>query len=225
MAAVLAAGPGAVLSHRAAANLWGISRRRSPLVDVTTPRAPRRIEGVAVHRTRRLKEADTTKRSGIPVTTVARTLVDLAEQAGPTELQRARHEAELLHSLTSQELSAAAIHGRRHGRRLKEPPDRTRSVLERAFRRLCERHHLMQPENNAKIAGLEVDFVWRDARLVVELDGWRYHGTRHAFETDRARDHVLKRAGYEVLRFTHRQVTDRPHDVAATLRAALASAA
>jgi very-short-patch-repair endonuclease len=223
MAAVLAAGPDAVLSHRSAANLWGVSRRTSVVLDVTTPHSRRTIRGVAVHRTRRLEARDTTERSGIPTTTLGRTLVDLAEAVPSHELQRALHQAEIMYSLTSRELCAAAIHGRKHAGTLAAPRDRSRSELERDFKRLCERHEIERPQNNAKIEGMEVDFVWPERGVVVELDGWRYHRTRHAFETDRERDAVLATGGWRVLRFSYRQVTERPATVARTLKAALCS--
>lgn len=222
MAAVLAAGPGAVLSHRSAAHAWRLQSRSPAVVDVTTCRTQRRIEGVAVHRARRLEEHEVTRWRGIPVTTVTRTLVDLADRATDDELQRALHSAEILYSL---DLSAARTEGRKAATRLRGPRDRSRSELERAFARLCERSGIATPANNACVAGLEVDFVWPEAMVVVELDGWRFHKSRHAFELDRRRDAKLARAGHRVVRFTYRQVTERPHEVVATLRAALASAA
>ncbi len=217
MAAVLAAGPGTVLSHRSAAHLWGISSRSPSLVEVTTPRSTRNVRSVTVHRTRRLEPSDHTTRDGIPTTTLKRTLVDLA---GSPAFDRALHQAEILFG--AQELSAARIPGRKLA---PSDADRSRSALERDFKRLCRRHGIPPPENNVRIAGFEVDFLWRDAGLVAEVDGWRFHRPRHAFETDRRRDAVLVREGMRAVRFTHRQVTQHPHEVAATLRAALASAA
>ncbi len=217
MAATLAAGPEAVLSHRSAAHLWGVSSRSPAVADVTTPRTPRAIEGVAVHRTRRLGPRDRTRRSGIPTTTLPRTLTDLG---GAPDYDRLLHQAEILFG--AQELSAARIPGRKLAA---SDRDRSRSALERDFKRLCRRAGIAEPENNVRVAGLEVDFLWREERVVAELDGWRFHRSRHAFELDRARDQRLKRAGYDVIRFTYRQVSDEPGRVAATVRAALASAA
>ena len=216
MAAVLAAGPGAVLSHRSAAHLWGLIRRSPSLVDVTTPRAPRNVRGVAVHRTRRLTQEETTSHRGIPTTTVARTLTDFADRATTSEVRRVRHQAEIAYGITP-----SPINGRRGAARLKDEPDRSRSKLERAFLRLCEERSLPPPENNAHVNGIEVDFLWRDQRVVVEVDGWEYHRTRHAFETDRARDQALARTGHRVLRFTHRQLQSDAAGVARTVRAAL----
>jgi very-short-patch-repair endonuclease len=100
-------------------------------------------------------------------------------------------------------------------------PDLTRSELERRFLRLCRRHRLPDPEVNARIDRYEVDFLWRADRVVVETDGFRYHGDRAAFESDRARDARLQVLGFRVLRFTHRQVAEEAGTVAATLRSVL----
>jgi len=99
--------------------------------------------------------------------------------------------------------------------------DRTRSELEHLFLRLCRRYRLLTPEVNARIGSLTVDFLWRDRRLIVETDGYRYHRGRAAFEDDRARDLELRALGFEVVRLSHRQVMDEPERVAAILRADL----
>lgn len=216
MAAVLAGGEGAVLSHRSAAHLHGLLTRSPAFADVTAPRSGGRLQGLQRHRTRRLEGRDVTTRRGIPVTTVQRTVTDLAEVADRRTVERAAGQAEIAYGITP-----TPIDGRRGAKRLKAPPDRSRSELERAFKRLCEERGLPRPEHNARVHGLEVDFLWREQRLVVELDGWRYHRSRRAFEDDRARDQALVRAGFAVLRFTHRQATEAPVRVAATVRAAL----
>lgn len=227
LAAVLACGPGAVLSHRAAAALWGI-RPVPRRAEVTAPRT--RSGGardIVVHRARSVAAGDTARRRGVPATTLARTLVDLADVLTEAELARAIHAAEVTHALTAEDLAGAAARGRgrrgagRLARAIGAGPDRTRSELERRFVALCDEHGLARPEVNATVAGLEVDFAWRDERVVAETDGWAFHRTRRSFERDRERDHVLRRAGYETLRFTHRQVVETPETVAATLRAAL----
>lgn len=100
--------------------------------------------------------------------------------------------------------------------------DRSRSELEHRFLRLCRRHRIPAPEVNVRIGPFLVDFLWRDERLIVETDGYRFHRTRSAFEADRARDVELKLLGYTVVRFTHRQVMDEPSQVAQTLRVLLA---
>jgi very-short-patch-repair endonuclease len=210
LAGVLAVGGDAVLSHRSAAELWGIRTRGWPKVDVTTTRSTRAMKGIDLHRTRRLNAI--TERKGIPVTTPDRTLVDLAEVLPEDEVQRALHQAQTL-SLIAHDTGPDPINGRRGTAKLRAPKDPSRSVLERRFKRLCRDAGIEEPENNVMVAGLEVDFLWRERRLVVELDGWQYHRSRQAFERDRERDARLTRAGHTVLRFTHRQVTERPGEV------------
>jgi very-short-patch-repair endonuclease len=226
LAAVLACGPGAVLSHRSAAALWGI-RPAPRKVEVTVGRSRRGTAGVVVHRARSLPPGDVARRRGVPTTTLPRTIADLADVLSEGELARAVHQAEIAHALDAESLARAArgANGRRGAGRLARAmaagPDRTRSELERRLLALCDEHGLPRPEVNETVAGLEADFVWRGERVVAETDGWAYHGTRRAFERDRERDQALTRAGYRPLRFTHRQVVESPAAVAATLRAAL----
>lgn len=227
MAAVLACGPGAVLSHRSAAALWGI--RPAPKVpEVTAPRTRSGPRGVRVHRPRNLRADERTTVKGIPTTTLPRTLGDLADVVNERELGRAIHDAEVEHALADRALQQAAsrANGRRGSGRLQRAVgaerDPTRSELERRFVALCEEHGLPKPAVNTRIAGFEVDFAWPERGVVAETDGWTYHRTRRAFEHDRTRDQALTRAGHRVLRFTHRQVESAAADVAATLRAALA---
>jgi very-short-patch-repair endonuclease len=210
MAAVLACGPGAVLSHRSAAELWGIRRgaRRGDgepeRIDVTIPGTPgrKRRQGIALHRSSTLTASDCTRRDGIPVTRPARTLDDLRGVVPQHEFAAAVREAEFLRLPLAKRPVA----------------DRTRTELERRFLVLCRRHRLPQPKVNARAGRFEVDFLWREAQLVVEVDGWESHRTRSAFEEDRARDARLKLLGYEVLRFTWRQVTSDADGVAKTVR-------
>ena len=208
LAAVLACGDGAVLSHRSAAELWGILEPRGGPAHVIVPapggRSPR--EGIRIHRFPGLSRRETTRRHGIPVTTPARTLADLRSVVEPRELRRAIREAE---------------YGRLVVGRQAPPSDRTASELEDRFLRLCRRARLPEPEVNVRMLGFEVDFLWRAEELVVETDGYRSHAGRQAFEDDRVRDAALVAAGYRVLRFTYARITDRPADVVATVRAAL----
>jgi very-short-patch-repair endonuclease len=194
MAAVLACGEGAVLSHRSAAMLWGLRKAIEAPVDVTVPgnggRARRR--GIRVHRSTSLTPKEVTIRQGIPTTTPERTIRDLKRLLTRDELQGAIARAEIQH------LPIGKLPGFLH-----EP---TRSELERRFLRLCRRHGLPKPEVNVKVGPYEVDFLWRDQRLAVETDGWETHRTRSAFEADRARDADLKSRGIDVLRFTYLQV-------------------
>ena len=209
MAAVRSCGESAVLSHRSAAELWGLlSPRRGP-VDVAVPgRTGRRGRpGIRLHRSTTLTQRRSTRRLNIPVTTPARTLEDLARGATSDELSRARRQAEFLGYRT--ELSTP------------RPIDLTRSELERRFLRLCARHHLPAPLVNAPLLGHEVDFLWPLAKLVVETDGYRAHRGREAFEHDRRRAARLATGGYEVIRFTWRQLLDEPEDIVAVLRSRL----
>jgi very-short-patch-repair endonuclease len=209
MAAVLACGPGAVLSHRSAAALWRLlpAQPRFPDVTVRGHGGRKRREGIRVHRSISLRPAQTTLRMGIPVTTPARTLADLRRCAAPDELSKARRQAEL------------------RGYRLEDQgeaePELTRTELERRFARLCRRHGLPIPEVDVRIGEYIVDFLWRDRSLVVETDSYRYHRGRAAFEHDYRRQARLIAAGYEVLRFTWRQVVDDPEEVLAAVRARL----
>ena len=210
MAAVLACGPGAVLSHRSAAELWRMLRgaASSPVhVTVGGDNGRRRHEGIALHRSSTLTPAECTPRMGIPVTKPSRTLTDL-HRTFPRELfQAALRQAEYLR------LPLGAAVSR----------DRTRSELESRLLALARRHRLPRPEVNVRVGEYIVDFLWRRKRLIAELDGWRAHGTRSAFEADRARDNRLRILGFEVVRFTWRQVVDEPDGVVRTIRALLAS--
>jgi very-short-patch-repair endonuclease len=206
LAAVLSCAP-AVLSHRSAGALWGIWPNQRARVEVTTTaRSGRRARpGVDLHRTRRLEPSETTEVDGIPVTTPARTLVDLADVLTQTQLDRAIAEADYLRL----HAPIAAIPGRRGSGRLerRQALGRTRSDLELAFLDLVRDAHLPRPEVNVHVEGKERDFVWRAERLIVEVDGAQAHTTRRAFEEDRRRDVVLTLSGWRVLRFTYHQVT------------------
>jgi very-short-patch-repair endonuclease len=206
---------GSFLSHRSGAALWGLlPGNRGPVhVAIIGENGRARHRGVRVHRPRTLEERMTSRRWGIPVTGPARTISDLRLAkptrggATPAELRRAIREASVL--------------GISLGRPL--PPDRTRSELEHLFLDLRATHGLTAPKVNSKIAGIEVDFVWPDRRLVVETDGYRFHRGRPAFDEDRRRGLLLRSAGYEVIRLSHEQVTIEPESVAAALRERLAA--
>lgn len=234
LAAVLAVPRGA-LSHRDAACLHGLRQANHAKVDVSTPGRGRLDEqAIAVHRTRTLDAADLTTVSGIPVTTIARTLVDLAGTVPPDHLAKAIREAE--HQQTLDIRSIEATLTRTRGRRgpghaalteaLAEHASLattlTRSSLEASFQRLIREHRLPKPQTNVSIEDMQVDAYWPEAHLVVELDGYAYHSDRRAFQRDRERDNRLQLAGYRIMRFTHHDVTRRPHHVAAAVRQALA---
>jgi very-short-patch-repair endonuclease len=203
-AAVLACGPGTVISHRTAAALWTMLPTQPNFLEVTVPThgGRRKRQGIRLHRSTALHPADTTLRSGIPVTTPARTLTDLRRCATAQELGKAHREAE--------------IRGYRIDD-LAHQPDPTRSELERRFLRLCRRHHLPSPEVNVAVGEYVVDFLWHDRSLVVETDGYRYHRGRAAFKHDYRRQARLIALGYDVLRFTWYQVVDDPEEVIAAL--------
>jgi hypothetical protein len=227
---VLASGPAAVLSHRSAAALWGILPTASPRTHVTVPGGSRRgPTGVVLHRTRRQHPDDRTVRDGMPVTAIARTLLDIAPMVRRRQLERAVEAAEQ-HELLDM-LQVEQLIGRSRGRRgrralgdvLRDYRDLpvTRCDLERRFFELCRRAGLPLPAMNLWIAGQEVDAVWQDRRLVVELDSRGFHDTRAAFERDRVRDTALQVAGYRVLRVTHRRLEGEPEEVVRAVRSLL----
>jgi very-short-patch-repair endonuclease/predicted transcriptional regulator of viral defense system len=215
MAAVLACGDGAALSHRDAGAIWGIRPSASPVTDVTVPtrsgRVPRRR--LRIHRAP-LPRKDVTVRDSIPVTTLGRTLVDLAAVLSFAAVKKAIEEAERLRLFDLKEVELtlqrnagrAGTSGLARALREYEEPAFTRSDLEDVMVALCKRHGLAKPIVNGTVAGYEVDFLWRDQRLIVETDGREDHLTRHAFEDDRARDAKLMLLGYRVVRFTYRQL-------------------
>jgi very-short-patch-repair endonuclease len=233
MAAVLALGPQAVLSHRSAVALWNL--RASPVIEVTVPgdggRRPR--DGIAVHRSRTLGASDVTRHRGIPVTTPARTLLDYAEVVPRRLLERVLDEAEAALRLDWRTVDDVIERhpGRAGGRRLRAVIDRhdigstrSRSELEEAVLALCDRHDLPRPHLNARVAGMEVDCWWPDHRLVVEADSRRHHQTAYAFERDRMRDAALVAEGIRVIRLTHRRITEAETAVADLLRRVMAPA-
>jgi very-short-patch-repair endonuclease len=231
LAGVWTYGARAVLSHRSAAAAWGLRASGGGRIEVTVATTAGLVErtGTRLRRTRRLVES--TRIDLLPVTTPARTILDLAGIVAPHHVEAALKQADLLELFDLAALRAVvAAHPRHPGRRtlaalLDEAARRgltlTLSELEIHFRALCDAHRLPYPAVNARPLGFRVDFLWTDARLVVETDGWDTHKTRAAFEEDRARDQALAVAGYRTLRFTHRQVVDRTANVAATLSALL----
>lgn len=209
LGAVMACGPGAVLSHASAAELCSLRGSGSGLIDVTVPSRsgrPRR-KGIRVHRSGRLGAAEVTTKDGIPVTTVARTLLDLADVLSNQALKRAVDESEYqrLFNLTALQAVVNANPGRRGVRLLKaaaDPPHLTRSELENRFLTFLKRHDFPAPRTNHRVLGYEVDAFWPEAKLAVELDGYAAHGTRKAFQADRERDRRLLSAGYRPVRVT-----------------------
>jgi very-short-patch-repair endonuclease len=230
MAAVLACGEGAVLSHGSAASLWGLLRPIEGPVHVSTPSTSGRSrrQGIHLHRAPSLRVASlaepspspsslpcrggrrgrllTTHRDSIPTTSISRTIEDLraSSHLPPHLIRRAIRQAEV------------------KGYRLEGiETDRTRSDLETAFLALFASHRIPPPEVNPKLGRYEVDFLWRKERLVVEVDSWTYHRGSVAFQADHERDLELRHQGYAVHRFTDEQLESEPGRVVADIRGAL----
>jgi very-short-patch-repair endonuclease len=205
----------AFLSHRSAAALWRLLPPRNGLVDVAIVGEAGRTghAGIRIHRPRTLEHRMTTHLHGIPVTDPQRTISDLRRAkpsrggANSKELRRAMRQAAVL--------GLPLGPGTRR--------ERTRSDLERLFNHICLRNRIPTPEVNVKVGGLEVDFLWRDRRLVVETDGYRYHRGRVAFENDRDRDLALRALGYAVIRLSDTQLEEEPEKVASIIRRLLAA--
>lgn len=235
LAAVLSIGPGAALSHLSAAALWGLLADRGPPIDVTVDRRVASPPGIRVHAVRRLDGGERTREAGIPVTTVARTIVDLAAVASEPALRRAVREAQVQRKLDERALRAQIERApRRHGIRrlaaLIEPgPAPTRSELEDRTLQLLLEHGLPRPDINVVVHGLprpvEVDFLFADLRLIVEADGARYHDHRLARDADAAKQAMLEAAGYRVVRLSWWQVTREVDQTVRRLRHVLAAQA
>jgi very-short-patch-repair endonuclease/predicted transcriptional regulator of viral defense system len=236
MAAVLACGTGAAISHASAARMWGIGKANAPRVPVhvtvASDWAPARA-GIAVHRCRSLGPVDLRRLDGVPLTSPARTIIDLAASSRASELERAVAAALRLHGVGAEQLAEQA---RRHRGRPGVPrltallssspyPAFTRSRAERRLLALLRRSGCPDPDANQRIAGFEVDLVWREPRLVVEFDGYEYHSDRAAFERDRRRDAELQARGFRVIRVTWRQLVDAPDAVLGRIARTLAGPA
>lgn len=227
MAAVLACGPEAALSHGSAAALWGIRSERSRWIHVSVPATLARTgAGLRVHRRAWLTADVTRNRDGIPLTGPIDTLVDLAATLPEHELETAVNEADKRDLVDPESLRAAldVIAPRRGVAKLRSLLDRrtfvlTDSELERRFNPLARRAGLAKPLTQQLVNGLRVDFYWPDLGLVVETDGLRYHRTPAAQARDRLRDQTHTAAGLISLRFTHAQVRYDPGHVEATLTA------
>jgi Transcriptional regulator, AbiEi antitoxin/Protein of unknown function (DUF559) len=215
LAAVLACGEGAVLSHRSAAAHWGLLQSEATRTEVTTARRRAGNAAIRLHRSRSLLACDTTTHEGIPVTSVARTLLDLAATLRADRLERALAQAERLqlydHRAIEDVLARANGHRGKAGlsKATASDPKLTRSDLEARVLSLIRAAGLPEPLTNFLLTApdhprLEVDLYWPTHRLVVELDGYETHRTRRAFEADRQRDAALTTAGYRVVRFTWR---------------------
>lgn len=226
MAAVLGCGPGTVLSHRSAAELWGIGHSGDEIEVTVRTASPRRRARIRVYRRPTLAERDLIERDGIPVTGLVRTFVDLASVLRPWEVERSVNEADRLDLIDPPKLriELQPYRGEPGVRPLRDLLDRrsfrlTRSELERMFLPLAKRAGLPVPMTKQWINGYEVDFYWPDLRLVVETDGLRYHRTPAEQARDRLRDQAHTAAGLVNLRFTHEQVRYHADHVRAVLEA------
>lgn len=194
-------------------------------MDVTCSRGRQGRKGIALH-VGEIHSEDRATRDGVPVTSVPRTLFDLAEVIDEQRLERASEEADRLNLLQMRALERVCE--RSHGRHALRPirrliaaahaPITTCSPLEERFIPFCRDHDLPPPTTNVFVKGREVDALWPGERLIVELDGFTYHGHRAAFERDRARDATLQAAGYRVIRITHRRLNEDSHAVVKQLR-------
>jgi hypothetical protein len=210
------------LGHFTAIEAWGLRDASPRRIDLVTRQTGRiALAGIALHRTRRLLPHETATLRGMPITSPARALLDLAATLSPRRIEQVIDRAEARRLVDLRDLHRVLDdHPHRAGTpRLRDvlaayAPTITRSELEELFLELCDRHGIPRPSVNTRIDGIEVDMAWRRARLIVELDGYAHHRSPAAFEADRARDVALTVAGWRVLRFTYRQVVDDPERVA-----------
>ena len=223
LAAVLAAGEGALLSGRAAAHLWGLMKGTPPTPEITA-RTQRRIEGVKTHRERGLDPRDAAVARGIPVTTVPRTLVDLSSKLSLETLARACHEAGVRHGTTPNAVEAVLARrpnspGAKKLRRVMSGDVKvTLSKLESHFLELLRTEGLPLPITNKPAGGRRVDCRWPDHRLTVELDGYQFHNSRHSWEQDRRREREARARGDDFRRYTYGDVFERPAPMLRELR-------
>jgi very-short-patch-repair endonuclease len=225
MAAVLTCGSEAVLNCWAATAHWELlGWRDGAVIDVAVVGHRRGQRGIRTHR---VAQVERTLRRGIPITTVPRTLLDLAAVATEKQLRRATNEAERKGLLT--ERAVRDLVERHKGRKgmkafvavtaaVNAGTHRTRSDLEADFLEFCRTHRIRKPVSNGEVEGYEVDMHWPGTTLIVELDDYRYHGTPTSFEQDRRRDADLKLKGYTVIRVTGAWMDTDPAGLARTIR-------
>ena len=235
MAAVLACGPSAVLSHRAAACLWGLMSPRDVYPEVTVPRGRRARRPRIICREAELAADEVDVGDGIPVTSVFRTMADLAAVLDARQLERAWNELKVRGG--TDRISMAEMLVRHKGKRgtatlrallgSTKPEGITRNDFEEAFVALLDAHRLPRPRLNATLflrgRFYEIDCLWEHQRLALELDSREVHATPQAFQSDRRRDRVLLAEGYRTTRVTWHQLRDEPAEVVADLRRALSA--
>jgi very-short-patch-repair endonuclease len=231
-AALLACGAGAVISHFSAARMWQLVNGSDddPIHVTVARRLVRSRDHIRVHHCSQLKAGEVRRIDGLPLTAPIRTILDLAAVGHP-QLERVLSEAHARSLIGSRDLTQ--LHelgrGRRGAQGLRmllelERSGYTRSKAERLLRSVVRQAQLPQPLTNLRLAGYEVDFFWPTQKLVVEVDGYAFHGHRRAFERDRRKDAALVAAGYRVIRITWLQLTNEPFAVAAILASALTAA-
>ena len=223
VAAVLACGPQAVLSHASAAYLWGLIRYWEPLPEVTLTKGDRRPRGILTHRCPALKRRDVTRQRDVPITSPERTVLDMTPRLTTKQRTRMVNDARLsgyVHLATlSDVLARNPFHpGTKLLRPLAEDPSNpTRSGFEDDFRVFAARHDLPTPLINTYVNGYEVDAYFPDHKLIVELDSREYHSDEEAFEDDRERDAEQLKHGVRTVRITTARFTDTPVAEAARL--------
>jgi len=219
------------LTGISAAGVWRLVPRTSGDVHVCVPGAKRRHRpGIRYRRLGKLAESDITSRFGLRVTSLTRTILDLAATHDGATVKRALNEARVVHRLRDSRLRAllartGGCRGAAHLERLlahEAGPQMTRSKAERLMLALLRRATLPAPTTNTVVAGHELDLFWSNQRLNVEIDGFVVHSTRASFEADRRRDAELQSIGYQIARFTWRQIIDEPEAVAARVASMLA---
>lgn len=229
MAAALAGGTGALVSHRSAAALHGLLDDARSVIDVLTGVKRRSRRTLVFHRSGQIHPDDRAVVDGIPVTSVARTLLDIAEVVPRRKLVYAIEKAEKARVFDLSELRAlmARSHGR-HGLKaltkalpeIEPEAQYTHEGMERPFVAFCRRYEIPIPAMNVRVEGFTVDAYWREHNLIAELDSWEHHHTPRAFEEDRRRDAALTAP---VIRITHRWLTKEPDDLATTLKRKLSA--
>ena len=227
-AAVLAGGDAAVLSYFSAAALWEMGTKWPAIPEITVP-ARRRPSGIRVHVHPALESQDIRRHRAIRVTSSARTLLDVAPMLTKPQLARAVNEARLTKQLRLKDLAELLERESYHpGLRLLapyvvQPTGPTRSEFEDRFVTFAREHGLPAPRVNTRVAGYEVDALFPDERVIVELDGWKFHSNRRSFERDRDKDAALLAAGYVTVRITWERLTQTPAREATRLHEILAA--
>ena len=216
-AAVLVLGAGVALSLGTAAAMWVLPSPPQDLVHVSTRRNLRSREGIHVHRTTTLRRADVRRLKGLPLTAPARTILDIEAGLDARTLERVVADALARRLVKAEELTSSP---RLRGL-LDDGPKLTRSEAERRLLQLIRKAGLPEPQTNVRIGPYEVDLLWPDHRVAIEVDGFAFHGHRIAFERDHRRDLALQARGIHTIRVTWRQIVDEPERLLASLGAAL----